>query len=123
MIGLKSFQKKVIKMHRDQALSLNVRRQSLRNKMKLNSLINWTITSILIIGCLTQIISIFDLYLRYPTNIFIETKFKSYYRPLPAITFCTNIGKQSGQSTDQLFLDYKMSNYMSVIAILYSDDS
>ena len=104
-------------MHRDQALSFKVSRQNLRNKMKLSSLINWTITSILFICCLTEIISIFDFYLSYPTNIFIETKFQSHSKILPAISFCTNIGDHSGYFIEDIFRDNNISDYISDIGI------
>ena len=78
-------------IHRINALSLGSKRKLVNNK--LNNLFNLFVILVLITGCLLQIISIFNLYLSYPTNIFIETKFQSYSKTLPAISFCTNIGK------------------------------
>ena len=98
-------------IHRINALSLGRGRGTKRKGLN-NNFFNLTIILVLITGCLLQIISIFKLYLSYPTNIFIETKFQSYYKSLPAISFCTHIGDNSGQSTDHIFGHKNVSDYV-----------
>ena len=44
---------------------------------------------LLIIGCFWQILTISEFYFKYPTNVFIETKFDAIEKPLPAMSFCT----------------------------------
>ena len=106
----------------DKAILVGARRKTLRKKLKISTLINWTVNCILAIGFLWQIISLLNLYLSYPTNIFIETKFNSYRKSLPALTFCTNIGDQIG-TTDDIFLANNISDYILEIFILNHDNS
>ena len=98
-------------MQRNHSLWFRPRREKFGDKIKVSTVTNFIITLVLMTGCLCQITSIFKLYLKYPTNIFIETKFKSYCNSFPAITYCTNIGEQSGQSTDDTF----WKNYLNKI--------
>src|ERR1700712_1661578 len=46
---------------------------------------------VLVVGCFWQILSVCQMFFKYPTNISIETKYGSLSTTLPAITFCTNI--------------------------------
>ena len=108
-------------MQRNQSLLFRSRREKLRDKIKVRPVTNFIITLVLITGCLLQITSIFNFYLRYPTNIFIETKFKSYNNSLPAITFCANIGEQSGHFTDDIFLKNHWNKIIQNVFILGPD--
>ena len=108
-------------MQRNQSFPFRPKRKNLGYKIGVWTSLNSIITLILMTGCLLQISSIFDLYLSYPKNIFIETKFKSNYKSFPALTFCTNIGEFSGQSTDDIFLDKNISEYVDNIYVLGPD--
>ena len=118
---VRGFKDNPIKIHRNQVLSFGPGRKVRGNKLIVDRIVNLTVTLVLLTGCLLQITSIFKLYLRYPTNISIETKFKSYRKPLPAITLCVNIGDLSGQSTDQILRNNSFQDYVSGIIHLESD--
>ena len=112
----------MVEMQGIQSISFRPKREKLGHKITVKT-VNLIIILVLITGCLWQIISIFDLYLRYPTNIFIETKFKSYYNSLPALTFCSNIGDHSGQSTDDIFGKNYSNKIIQDVFILSADQS
>ena len=118
MFFIRSFEEKPLIFIGIQVLSLRPKRI---NKIIVNNIINLTVTLILLTGCLWQIITIFQLYLSYPTNIFIETKFKSYRKHLPAITLIVNIGDQSGVSTDEIFRNNSYQDYVNLMVHLESD--
>src|ERR1700712_758352 len=54
---------------------------------------------VLVVGCFWQLLSVCQMYFKYPTNISIETKYGSLSTTLPAITFCTDIDSQWGRNS------------------------
>ena len=71
--------------------------------------------SILSMGCFWQSLKIFDLYFTFPTNVFIESKFDSIEKPLPAITLCYDIGNQSlGRKTDEVLNSCLLDNEFQI---------
>ena len=117
---IRNFKEK-LKIQRNRALIFRPMEIVRKNKTKINNLINLIVNLVLITGCLWQIIKLFQLYLRYPTNISIETKFKSYRKALPAITLCSNIGDQSRLSTDQIFRNNSFEDYLQAIFHIEAD--
>lgn len=80
----------------------------LRSKIDLKAIV---VVLCLNIGCFWQMVSICGLYLEYPTNIFIDTKFDVMEQILPAFTFCTNVGAQHrGRNTSSALFDMHFVN-------------
>ena len=65
---------------------------------------------ILCLGCFWQICDVCHMYFKYPTNVFIETTFDPLSKPLPALTFCVNIGPHNISNTSAL-LEIESSKY------------
>ena len=80
--------------------------------------------SVLSLGCFWQIFNVCELYFKYPTNIFIETKFEPLSKPLPALTFCANIGNNSGNLSSEAleFYSTKFKYEMFKSIIIKGDD-
>ena len=79
--------------------------------------------SILLFGSLYHISSICMLFFSYPTNIFIETKFDSYDRQLPSMTFCCNIQNITrGKTTTELFGLIEKDKYIHNVYTTYSHE-
>ena len=58
--------------------------------------------SMLWLGCFWQICDVCHMYFKYPTNVFIDTTFDPLSKPLPALTFCANIGWHDVLNTSAL---------------------
>ena len=60
--------------------------------VKYKAIISVVFKLILCLGCFWQIFDVCHMYFKYPTNVSIETTFDPLSKPLPALTFCVNIG-------------------------------
>src|SRR5882724_9871340 len=67
---------------------------------------------IIMSGSLYQLISVCNLFFSYPTNIFIEkTKFHTFGRQLPAMTFCCNVGNiPLGNKSREILSSFKIQH-------------
>src|ERR1700712_2708412 len=61
---------------------------------------------VLVVGCFWQILSVCQMFFKYPTNISIETKYGSLSTTLPAITFCSGMGYQWGRNSSDVLQDH-----------------
>ena len=87
----------------------------IQERITKSSLLRLIYYSILSMGCFWQIFIIFDLYFTFPTNVFIESKFDSIEKPLPAITLCYDIGNQSlGRKTDEVLHSCLLDNEFQI---------
>ena len=90
---------------------------SLDQKFNLKNFFNMTTIILLCLGCSWQIITIFQLYFSYPTNVFIETKFDAKERQFPAISFCNQQDLEYGQifnSSGLVFDQYTIEEIVRV---------
>ena len=81
---------------------------------------------VLSFGCFWQIFNVCDLYFKYPTNIFIDTKFEPLSKPLPALSFCCNIGVKLENNLSSEALEYystKFKHQMFKSIVIYGDGS
>ena len=97
---------------------------SLDQKFNLKNLFNLTTIILLCLGCSWQIITIFQLYFSYPTNVFIETKFDAMERQFPAISFCNQHAHEYGKifnSSDLVFDQYTIEEIVRVETVDFLD--
>ena len=78
--------------------------------VRFNAIISVLFKLMLCLGCFWQICDVCHMYFEYPTNVFIDTTFDPLSKPLPALTFCTEMESHNILNTSAL-LEFESSKY------------
>ena len=82
--------------------------------------IKMILTAFLVVGSVYQIVTIFQMYLAFPTNTLMVCDFEAETKPLPAISFCAEYhNKTNGRKFDEIFNDFDLNDIIIDIYISF----
>ena len=96
--------------------------------IKFKAIISVVFKLMLCLGCFWQICDVCHMYFKYPTNVFIDTTFDPLSKPLPALTFCADIGVHNISNTSALLetassrFKYNMFKYIYIKGVNGTED-
>ena len=90
--------------------------------MRIEKLLELSLISLLGVGCFCQILTIFQFYLSYSTNVFIETKFDSTERQFPAISFCNVLDTYAFNNSHTVFNEFVIEDIVTSTIVSHRNE-